>query len=130
MTLHQVALFAVIFLGTLLLSLAVVVVILLRLSADYFTRGPRLFLVGMHPALRLTLKALKNLAGLVIIAVGVVLSIPGVPGQGFITIFLGLMLVDFPGKFRLERSIIRRPFVHGFINRLRQRYGRPPLLVP
>jgi hypothetical protein len=130
MTLHQAAFYAAICLGTLVVSLVVVVSVLLRLSADYFTRGPRPFLSGTHPALRIALIVFKNLAGVVIIAVGVVLSIPGVPGQGFITIFLGLLLVDFPGKFRLERSIIRRPFVHGFINRLRRRYGRPPLLVP
>lgn len=130
MTLHQLALYGAIGLGTVVVSLVLVIVVLLRLSADYFTRVRRPFLAGTHPALRIALIALKNVAGIVIIAVGVVLSIPGVPGQGFITIFLGLMLVDFPGKFRLERSIIRRPFVHGFVNRLRRRYGRPPLLVP
>jgi len=130
MTLHQLALFATIGLGTLLVSLAVVVAVLLRLPAAYFSlaRGP--LLAGLNPALRITLIVLKNLAGVAVIAVGLVMSIPGVPGQGIITIFIGLMLMDFPGKFRLERAIIRRPFVHGFVNRLRRRYGRPPLLVP
>src|SRR6185503_5626458 len=130
MTFHQIALYAAIGLGFFLGSLAVVVVVLLRVPADYFTRTRRPWLEGKHPALRLTLFALKNLVGVAVVAVGIVLSIPGVPGQGLITIFIGLMLMDFPGKFRLERSIIRRPLVHEFINRLRRRYGRTPLLVP
>ena len=130
MTLPQVALYVAIWLGTLLLSLAVVVVVVLRMPAGYFTLARAPFLPGVNPILRITLLVLKNFAGLAVIAAGIVLSIPGVPGQGFITIFLGLMLVNFPGKFRLERAIIRRPAVHGFVNRLRQRYGKPPLLVP
>ena len=129
-TLHQVALYAGIGLGLFLASLAVVVVVLLRVPADYFTRTRRPWLAGRHPVLRIALIGLKNLAGAAIVVVGLILSLPGVPGQGLITIFIGLMLMDFPGKFRLERSIIRRPLVHGFVNRLRRRYGRSPLLVP
>ncbi len=130
MTLHQVALYTAIWLGTLLVSLAAVFLVLLWLPSDYFTlsRGP--FLVGMNPLVRITLFVLKNLAGVVVIALGVVMSIPGVPGQGILTILLGLLLVNFPGKYRLERAIIRRPAIHEFVNRLRRRYGRPPLIVP
>jgi hypothetical protein len=130
MTLNQVLLLAAISVGAFMVSIAIVVAILIRLPAGYFTaaRGP--FLAGAHPVLRITLLVLKNVAGAVIVALGVVMSIPGVPGQGVITILIGLMLMDFPGKFRLERSIIRRPLIHGFVNRLRRRYGRPPLIVP
>ncbi|HKS16194.1 MAG TPA: hypothetical protein VJU16_02725 [Planctomycetota bacterium] len=130
MTWESVGLFALIFLVTLLVSLAVVLLVLLRLPETYFTRPRRLFMAGTHAIPRLTLLVLKNAAGVAVVAVGILMSIPGVPGQGFLTIFLGLMLVDFPGKFRLERSIIRRPRVHGVINRLRARFGRPPLQVP
>jgi hypothetical protein len=130
MTLNQVLLLAAISLGAFFASLAIVIAILIRLPAGYFTSARVPFLAGTHPVLRITLLVLKNVAGAVIVAMGVVMSIPGVPGQGVITILIGLMLMDFPGKFRLERSIIRRPLIHGFINRLRKRYGRPPLIVP
>ena len=127
---EQVALFALIFVVTLLASLGVVLLVLLRLPETYFTQPRRPFFGGAHPALRLFLIVIKNLVGLAVVALGLVMSIPGVPGQGFLTIILGLMLVDFPGKYRLERALIRRPGVHGVINRLRSRFGRPPLQVP
>ena len=130
MTLAQVGLCALIFLVLLLVSLAVVLLVLLRLPETHFTQPRRAFLGGAHPVLRITLLVLKNLAGVAVVAAGSLMSIPGVPGQGFLRIFLGLMLVDFPGKYRLERAIIRRPKVHGLINRLRTRFGRPPLQVP
>ncbi|HZN62297.1 MAG TPA: hypothetical protein VFC90_07805 [Planctomycetota bacterium] len=130
MSWEQVALFAALFVVTLLLSLAVVLFVLLRIPETYFTQPRRPSFGGAHPVLRVTLLVIKNLVGVAVVALGLVMSLPGVPGQGVLTIFLGLMLVDFPGKYRLERSIIRRPAVHGVINRLRTRFGRPPLQIP
>lgn len=130
MTLQRIALFALLFLGTLLVSLGVVAVVLVRLPADYFSARRRPHFERAHPALRVVLIVLKNLLGIAIVAVGLVMSLPGVPGQGLLTIFIGLMLVDFPGKYRLERAIVLRPRVLGAINRLRVRYGKPPLETP
>lgn len=72
---------------------------------------------------------LKNALGLVLIALGLVLSLPAVPGQGILTILIGLMLLDFPGRRRLERALLRRPGVLPAINRLRGRFGRPPIEI-
>lgn len=130
MTLHQVALTTLLGVGMLVASLGLAVMILLSLPAAHFTEVRHPFLESVHSALRIPLLVVKNLLGVGVIAAGIVMSIPGVPGQGFLTVFIGLMLVDFPGKVRLERAIIRRPAVHGFVNRLRRRFGRPPLLVP
>ena len=60
---------------------------------------------------------------------GVVLALPGVPGQGLLTIFVGILLLDIPGKRRFELKIIRRPGVLKYVNRLRDRFNKPPLLV-
>ncbi|HZL72696.1 MAG TPA: hypothetical protein VFC86_09565 [Planctomycetota bacterium] len=130
MTWERVALFALIFVVTLLGSLGVVLLVLLRLPETYFTSPRRPFMGGTHPVPRMFLFLLKNLAGVAVVAAGILMSIPGVPGQGFLTILIGLMLVDFPGKYGFERALIRRPAVHRVINRLRARFGRPPLEVP
>jgi hypothetical protein len=61
--------------------------------------------------------------------VGIVLAIPGVPGQGALTILVGVLLLDIPGKHKLLVRIVRRPRLLRLINRLRKRYGKPPLLV-
>ena len=61
--------------------------------------------------------------------VGIVLSIPGVPGQGLLTILLGVMLLDFPGKRRLELKIVSRPSVLKTVNSLRSKFGKPKLVL-
>jgi hypothetical protein len=130
MTWERLAIFALIFVITLFVSLGVVLLVLLRLSETYFTAPRRPHFESAHPVLRILLIVLKNLLGVAVIAAGILMSIPGVPGQGILTILIGLMLVDFPGKYRFERALIRRPAVHHVINRLRARFGRPPLQVP
>jgi hypothetical protein len=64
--------------------------------------------------------------------VGVIFILGGLamlvlPGQGLLTIVIGVSLLDFPGKRVLERRLLSRPMVLQAINRLRQRFGRPPL---
>lgn len=79
--------------------------------------------------MRWTGRILKNLAGLVAVAVGLVLAMPGVPGPGLLTVLIGLMLLDFPGKRRLERRLIGHPAVRGAVDRTRRRFGKPPLVL-
>ena len=45
------------------------------------------------------------------------------------TILIGLMLIDLPGKRRLERKLVGRPRILRAINRLRKRFGSPPLVL-
>ena len=49
------------------------------------------------------------------------------PGQGLLTMLIGLLLLDFPGKRALERRVVRRPKILAFLNRMRDRRGREPL---
>ena len=82
-----------------------------------------------HPVLRLAVRVGKNLLGAVVIALGVVMSFPGVPGQGILTILLGIMLCDLPGKRRMERWIIMRPSVRQAVDKIRAKRGRPPMVI-
>ena len=52
------------------------------------------------------------------------------PGQGLLTLLIGLMLTDFPGKYRLEKRLIAQPGVLKAVNWLRARAGHPPLEPP
>ncbi len=49
------------------------------------------------------------------------------PGQGIITLLVGLMLLEFPGKQRLLQRVLGQRQVLRAVNRLRQRAGRGPL---
>lgn len=123
------ALFVVMLLG----SLAFVTLILVKLPADYFAeaqRPPAFAWEQRHPAVRWTVLVAKNVAGVLLLVLGVILSLPLIPGQGLLTIIIGLMLLNFPGKRRLERKLVSRPRVTRAINRLRARFGKPPLVPP
>jgi hypothetical protein len=124
--LRGLTLFVVLFTG----SLAVVTWLLIKLPAEYFSEShPRPFMLEHHPVLRWTGLLAKNLLGAVLVVVGIVLSLPGIPGQGILTILLGIMLLDFPGKRQIERKLVGSPRVYAAINRLRARFGKPPLVL-
>jgi hypothetical protein len=120
----------VLFVAFALLSVVVTGWVLVRLPADYFV-GPYApaFWRDRHPVIRVLGRVLRNVLGVVLVIVGIVLSLPGVPGQGLLTILIGLICLDVPYKRRLEQRLVGRPRVRGFINRLRMRYGRAPLIV-
>lgn len=119
-----------IFLVTFSLSLAIVSVIMVKIPADYFKKDrPRKVLPHHHPAVRFIAILGKNVLGVLLVALGIVLSLPGVPGQGILTILLGIMLLDFPGKRTLEHKLVSRPQVLKTINKLRHKFGKPELVL-
>jgi hypothetical protein len=67
----------------------------------------------------------RNLLGTLLLLLG--LAMLFLPGQGLLTMVVGLVVMDFPGKRTLERRLLRIPSVLRAINRLRARSGRPPL---
>jgi hypothetical protein len=120
----------VIFIITFLLSLGIVALVLVKLPVTYFrTNHPREFWTERHPGIRFAGVLAKNFLGTLLEGLGIVMAIPGVPGQGLLTILLGIMLLDFPGKRRLELKLVSRPKVFQAINRLRHRFGKPGLVL-
>jgi hypothetical protein len=118
------------FLGSLLLSFAAIAIVMVKVPKNYFSSHyKRDFLPGSPFLVRWGAVIAKNLFGAFLVLLGIVLSLPGVPGQGILTILLGLIMLDIPGKRPIESKIIQRPSVLAAINRLRARYGKEPLEV-
>ena len=118
----------VVFLVTFSFNLAIVSYILVKLPADHFKKGHQVeFWSGPRPALNAARVIGKNILGILLVALGIILSIPGVPGQGLLTVLLGVMLLDFPGKTWLERKLLSRQEIVSTINRLRAKFDKPPL---
>ncbi len=112
------------FVGTLI----VIPFILVRLPPNYFDeRYPRRWMPAYHPALRLTGFIIKNVVGAVFLAIGIALLF--LPGQGILTILIGVSLLDFPGKRYIERKLIGQPTVLKAINAMRAKYDKLPLTV-
>jgi hypothetical protein len=118
------------FLVTFTLSLLMVSFVLVKIPPTYFhPEHNREFMVGKPWLVRWSGLILKNIVGVLLVALGIVLSLPGVPGQGILTILLGLVMLDIPGKRPLEARIVRRPAVLSSINKLRARFDKPPLEI-
>ncbi len=107
-------------------SLFVVGAVLSRLPADYFVNPDARRPIDRHPVLKVLAIVARNAIGYFLIALGIALSLPGVPGQGILTILMGVMCIDFPGKHRWERWLVTRRVVLAAVNRLRARAGQPP----
>jgi hypothetical protein len=110
------------------ISFAAVVAIVVSWAPDRFKGEHDTRPVVQRPlVLHLLAVAAKNVAGVLLVGLGLLMAVPGVPGQGLLTAVIGLSLLSFPGKRRLERRLIRRPLVLRNVNRLRRRFHRPPL---
>jgi hypothetical protein len=129
-TLNQVLVGVGLFLFSLTVSFAAIAIVMVKIPPNYFSSHyERDFMPGSPWLVRWGAVILKNLLGVFLVLLGVVLSLPGVPGQGILTILLGLIMLDIPGKRPLEARIIKRPTVLAAINNLRARYKKPPLEV-
>jgi hypothetical protein len=128
LTWRKVLIGAALFLASFLVNLGIVSLILVKLPADHFSKSRKTkFWSGRRPALHAAKVIGKNIAGILLVALGIVLSLPGVPGQGLLTVLLGIMLLDFPGRHRLEQKLLSRPSIVNAINKLRGRFEKPPL---
>jgi hypothetical protein len=111
-------------------SIVLAAIIVVGWPVDQF-KGPTAppFLERRHPVVRVMGLAAKNLLGYLVVLLGFVMALPGVPGQGLLLILIGVSLLNFPGKRRLERRLIRRHSVFRVVNALRKRFGQPALEI-
>lgn len=111
-------------------SFLCIAVVMVKIPENYFSSHYQQdFMPNSSWAVRWGAVILKNVFGVFLILLGLVLSLPGVPGQGILTILLGLIMLDIPGKRPLEAKIIKRPSVLAAINNLRARFRKPPLVM-
>lgn len=108
-------------------SLIAVPLLVTRIPADYFAplsrsgaEWPR-----RRSWLRLIWVIVKNVVGSVLFVLGALMLV--LPGQGLLTLLIAIALLNFPGKFRLQRWVVTRRGVLDSINWIRRKAGRPPL---
>jgi hypothetical protein len=108
-------------------SLIAVPLVIVRLPKDYLRREHKL-IRDWPRHLSLPFMVLKNALGVVFFLSGLAMLI--LPGQGLLTLFIGLVLLDFPRKRVLVRRILGYRRILRVINRLRARFGKPKLEPP
>jgi len=114
--------------GTFVATIILVPILILRIPRNYFLEDERPAPLSKNRAVHLMLMSMKNLLGLVLVILGLAMFF--IPGQGLLTMLIGLTIMNYPGKFKLERWLVLRPRVLPALNWLRRRYGRPPLVSP
>lgn len=125
----EILLGVVLFVATSIGGLLAVAFLLVRLPADYFCESTVRDQNQRRTAYGWAIRIAKSVLGVVAIILGILLSLPGVPGPGLLTILVGIMLIDTPKKRRLERWFISRPGILNSINDLRRKYNRSPMVL-
>lgn len=129
-TWNEILVAAGLFLASMIISFAGLAIAAVKIPRNYFSSHYRQdFLPGSSWIVRWGATIAKNLLGIILIALGIVLSLPGIPGPGFLTILIGLIMLDIPGKRPLEFRIVKLPKVLSSINKLRKKFGKKPLIV-
>ena len=100
-----------------------------RIPYDYFLDDKRGIseYKNKNPIFWVITLALKNIIGYCLIMGGILMLV--LPGQGLLTILVGLMLSDYPGKFKFEKRIIKTNLVLKTINWYRTKSNIPPLIL-
>jgi hypothetical protein len=128
LTLNSILFGVGLFLASLLISFLAIGIVLVKIPENYFSSHYQQDFMPNSPwIVRWGVVIVKNIFGIFLVLLGILLSLPGVPGQGVLTILLGLIMLDIPGKRPLEAKIIKRPTVLAAANNLRARYNKPPL---
>lgn len=116
--------------ATFIVTLIMIPILIVRIPADYFINDIRKPILSGRQLSFFSLLSIivKNLFGTIFILAG--FSMLLLPGQGLISILIGIMLINFPGKRILERRMVQQVFVQKTINWIRTKANRPPLIIP
>jgi len=99
------------------------------IPTDYFMskKRQRSLWKEKFPAIWLFMFIGKNIIGYLMLFAGALMLF--LPGQGLLTMVAGLLMVDYPGKFSLERRIALTPPILSKLNWLRSKAKKPPLQI-
>jgi len=115
----------------LIISVFMMVLIISFLPEDYFKSENRNLISSVqnsrYPLLKLLVLITKNFFGILLLLSGILMLV--LPGQGILTIITGLVFMDYPGKYKFERKLIRQKGVINSINWIRSRLSKPSLKV-
>ena len=98
-----------------------------EIPEDYFLplKRQRSIWQEQKPILRFIVIIGKNIIGLSLIIGGLLMLV--LPGQGLLTIVTGLLLVNYPGKYKLEQKLVSMPSIFKALNWIRLKAKKPPL---
>lgn len=115
-------LLTIITLITFITSLIVIPYIIINLSPNYFLLKKQSMYEYKHPFFRYLVLIVKNILGYILFLLGIVMLF--IPGQGLLSMALGILLMNFPGKKNVERKFFSNKKVNNVINLIRRKFGK------
>lgn len=109
------------------LSLLLIPYLVTRIPTDYFVEAKRTPTTRSFSWSTFLRSLARNLIGTLLVLAGITMLL--LPGQGILTILVGLFVADFPGKYQLERYIVRKPAILNSLNWIRRRQNIPEIRV-
>lgn len=111
---------------TFCISILCIPLLVARLPTDYFSlsRKPRSGTARTPTATTLVVLLLRNTIGLLLVFAGIVMLF--LPGQGLITMVIGIAVMSFPYKRRLLSTFTRPPSVRKSLNWIRTKMKKEP----
>ena len=97
------------------------------IPSDYFVSKKDTKFKSEYPFIWLISMIIKNIIGYVLIIGGILMLL--LPGQGLFTIFIGLMMSNYPGKYYIEKKFIAIPSILKTINWLRKQSNKEPIII-
>lgn len=86
----------------------------------------RPLLTSMSRSVNNLFKMLKILVGVFLLVCGIAMLV--LPGQGLITMVIGLSLIPFPGKHKIEQNLLSRQSVRTSLNWIRIKANKEPFI--
>ena len=114
-------------------GVAITPFIVAAIPDDYFEQNKRPNLYYKPLSIAWIIKKLfKNILGILLLLSGIAMLV--LPRQGLLTLIIGLFLIDYPEKYRLEKKLLSYSFIlelpiqtntsHGFVTQVRKNRDR------
>lgn len=116
--------------ATFIISLIVIPWLVARAQANYFLVHPLRVQQRhqLHPLLYLALSIVRNCLGSLLLLAGIAMLF--LPGQGLITMVIGLSLLDVPGRQEVLDRLIQLQGIQRSLNWVRNKTGKEPFVFP
>ncbi len=114
---------------TFFLSLLIIPLIINRLKDDFFLHlHEHKKLEDQHPVIFILLRIMRYSLGSLLLFAGILMLF--LPGQGLLTIILGISLLDFPGRKKAIDALIHLHPIQRGLNWIREKGDKKPFSFP
>ncbi len=115
-------------LATFFLSLLIIPLIVSNLSVNCFININKKKQAARISVTSLGFLLFRNIGGIFLLTAGFAMLF--LPGQGILTILIGLLLLSFPGKQTMLNYLIFKPAVQHSLDWIRKKSGKPQFTWP